>query len=437
MRMMASIREWKLRNRILLSVLVVVAAVAIGSRVASGSHQGTQYWFKDRAYHFQALRALQYAPFKAADANEVLVAVSNTTEGDVDSWYGSWYQMAQTVERMGNSYQDGIDKAHALLRASNYYRTAEFFLHGDDPRRKDTWKRHSERFETALDLLGVKRDHLRVPYEGKELNAVFYPAKEPPDLKQPLIVGFNGWDGAITETYHRLVSPGNRRGYNVLVYEGPGQGSVLRDQGLRFTPEWHKPNSAVLDHFINRYGKPSKIVLFGESLGAVLVMRAAAEDKRVDGVVAFGVMYDALDVSMHKVPGIIKWLYESGHRKTLNFAMRQAAKSDAVVAWGLGHAAWTMGIEDETGSLDALKQYHVRGAVDKITCDVLLMHGQNDHFGIISDQMGKTKRGLKNARSVTDVVFKKGEGGEEHCQIGAMLQMQAELFQWIDAKFKP
>ncbi len=437
MGVIASTRTWKPRSRILLSGAVVVAALAIGTRLASGSHKGTRYWFKDRAYHFQALRALQYAPFKAADANEVLVAVSNTTEGNVDSWYQSWYQMAQTVESMSNSYQDSTDKAHALLRASNYYRTAEFFLHGDDPRRKDTWKRHSDRFETALDLLGVRRDHLRIPYEGKHLNAVFYPAKSPPDLAQPLIVGFNGWDGTITETYQRLVSPGTRRGYNVLVYEGPGQGAVLRDQGLRFTPEWHKPNSAVIDHFIDKYGRPGKLVLFGESLGAILVMDAAAHDKRIDGAIAFGVMYDALDVSMHKVPGIIKWLYESGHRRTLNLAMRQAAKSDAVVAWGLNHAAWTMGSKDETGSLDAMKLYHLRDVVDSISCDVLLMQGQNDHFGILADQMGKTRRGLKNARSITEVVFKRGEGGEEHCQIGAMLQMQAEVFRWIDSKFKP
>ena len=436
MGIIASIRAWKPRNKILLSALVVAAAVAIGSRGASRSHKGTQYWFNDRAYHFQALRALQYAPFGAADANEVLVAVSNTTEGDIESWYHSWYTMAQSVERMGKSYQDGIDKAHALLRASNYYRTAEFFLHGGDPRRKSTWKLHTEHFEAALDLLGVRREHLRIPYEGKHLNAVFYPAKDPPDLTQPLLVGFNGWDGTITEKYFSLVPAGTRRGYNILVYEGPGQGSVLREQGLRFTPEWHKPNSTVLDYFIDRYGTPRKIVLLGASLGAILVMEAAAKDKRVDGAVALGVMYDALDVSLHKVPGVIKWLYENGHRKTLNLAMRQAAKSDAVVAWGLNHAEWTMGIKDETGSLDALKQYHLRDVINDITCDVLLTQGQNDHFGILADQMGKTKRGLKNARSVTDVVFKQGEGGEEHCQIGAILQMQAELFKWIDSKFK-
>ena len=64
------------------------------------------------------------------------------------------------------------------------------------------------------------------------------------------------------------------------------------------------------------------------------------------------------------------------------------------------------------------------------------MEGAADHFLVVSDQRGKTKRGLKNARSISEVVFKAGQGGEEHCQIGAILQMQAELFRWIDAKFR-
>lgn len=45
------------------------------------------------------------------------------------------------------------------------------------------------------------------------------------------------------------------------MFEGPGQGGVMRVQGVHFTHEWEKPVKAVLDHFglddvtINRNSK--------------------------------------------------------------------------------------------------------------------------------------------------------------------------------------
>ena len=402
MRLGASIRTWRTRNRIVLVALVAIAVALAVVFLRSGERKGTRYWFDDHTYHFEALRALQYAPFKAADANEVLTAIANTTEGDNESWYRSWYQMAQIVERMAGSYREKSDQAYALLRAHNYYRTAEYFLRGDDPRRKDTWQRQIGHFEQALTLLGVRRETFRIPYQGKQLKAVFYPAEGDLNLSKPLIVGITGWDGTIEEKYFTLVPAATRRGYNVLVYEGPGQGSVLREQGLLFTHQWHQPNSAVLDYFVGRYGKPGKIVLVGTSLGAILAMQAAAKDRRIDGVVAYDVMFDALQIGTAHVPGPVTWLYRNGHRNVLNFLLRQSAKVDPMIAWGLDHSRWTMGIQDETGSLDALRNYHLRDAIGEITCDVLLMEGALDHFLMVSDQRGQAKSGLKNARSVSE-----------------------------------
>jgi pimeloyl-ACP methyl ester carboxylesterase len=210
---------------------------------------------------------------------------------------------------------------------------------------------------------------------------------------------------------------------------------VLREQKLIFTHEWERPNAAVLDYFVQHYGKPKKIVVLGESLGAVLAMRAAAKDARIDGVVAFGVLYDSLEISRLQTPWIVGWLYDRGYRTLLNFALRQAGNADPMIDWGLSHATWTMGLHDEADALDAMKNYHLRDVIADVRCDVLLMSGPADHFLTISDQVGKTKRGLVNARSISEATFRASDGGDEHCQIGALLQMQAELFRWVDAKF--
>jgi alpha-beta hydrolase superfamily lysophospholipase len=83
-----------------------------------------------------------------------------------------------------------------------------------------------------------------------------------------------------------LVKNAHEHGYGVLTYDGPGQGSVLRRQGLTFT-HWEKPTGAVLDAFLADHARPEKIVPVGMSMGGYLAPRAAAFDERFDGVVAY------------------------------------------------------------------------------------------------------------------------------------------------------
>ncbi len=84
------------------------------------------------------------------------------------------------------------------------------------------------------------------------------------------------------ERYFFLVTAARARGYPILCYEGPGQGSVLREQGVPMTPEWERPTSALLDAFLATHMKPSRIALLGLSLGGYLAPRAAAFDERID-----------------------------------------------------------------------------------------------------------------------------------------------------------
>ncbi len=130
------------------------------------NEKGRKYLFRgdDRSFHFEALRVLQYTPYKAADVNEVLTVVSQIENNNLESWYRSWYNMAKLIERKGDGYDHKLDKGYAYLRAQNYYRASEFFLKGDDPRRHDTWKNQKTIFQQALDNLQVKHHVLKVPY---------------------------------------------------------------------------------------------------------------------------------------------------------------------------------------------------------------------------------------------------------------------------------
>src|SRR6266851_3675518 len=95
--------------------------------------------FKDQAFSFELLRAVGYAPYGGADLGECLATAERIKEGDLESWHTEWLRTAERIQAIAEealAKQHAISAREAFLRASNYYRTAEFFLHTDptDPR---------------------------------------------------------------------------------------------------------------------------------------------------------------------------------------------------------------------------------------------------------------------------------------------------------------
>ncbi len=63
----------------------------------------------------------------------------------------------------------------AFLRASNYYRTAGFFLvEHDDPRFHTSIQNSKECFRNAISTFPFKADSVEIPYEGTTLPGYYY-----------------------------------------------------------------------------------------------------------------------------------------------------------------------------------------------------------------------------------------------------------------------
>jgi hypothetical protein len=117
-----------------------------------------KFLFDDESFSFEALRAAGFANYGGADLGEVLVAARAIPEGDEAAWHREWKAIAQRVEALGReSLQAGHDVSarEALLRASNYYRTAEFYRRDDpwnDPEVAELSRRSRDTFLTAIRL---------------------------------------------------------------------------------------------------------------------------------------------------------------------------------------------------------------------------------------------------------------------------------------------
>ena len=291
-------------------------------------------FFSDQTYHFQTLRALNDIPSGGADTAEILATIEHIKAGDAEGWYNAWERTGDRVSELASRTKDPISRGRAHLRAHNYYRTAEFLLAPHDQRRATSWKKNIETFYKGLDTLGVRYERISTPYGPHHLNALYFPGPEGSEQRH-LIVICGGFDSTLEELYFVLVAGGLERGYSVLAYEGPGQGSIIREQGIPFTHEWEKPTAAILDEFLRTHPLPTKIVLVGMSMGGYLAPRAAAFDKRIDGVVAFDVFFDFGAISSRSVPPAAFWLGRHGLGSLLTAIVKIKSAFSPSLRWAL------------------------------------------------------------------------------------------------------
>jgi len=398
------------------------------------SDTGRSRFFADQTYHFQTLRALNDIAADGADTSEVLEAIKRIRAGDAQGWFVAWSQAGDRVAARADATTDHIAKGRALLRAHNYYRTAEFFLPPNDPNRPVSAEKNIWCFYAGLDTLGVAYERIRAPYgTAHRLDAVYYPAVRK-DFDKPLIVLGGGFDSTLEELYFVLVKGAHERGYDVLTYDGPGQGSALRDQGLTFTPEWERPVGAVVDAFLADHERPRKMVLVGMSMGGYLAPRAAAFDERFDGVVAYDVYFDMGATAQRYVPPFAFWLHHHGFAIIVDGIIRIKAALSPGFAWAISNGMWALGTKHSLETVAALQKYTLAGIAQRIKGDVLVLAASEDHFVPI-EQVAQFEKSLTSARSVTTRIYDRASGGAEHCQFGAQTLWHADFFDWMARKF--
>ena len=390
-------------------------------------------FFNDQTYHFQTLRALNDIPYGGADTSEILATIEHIKAGDADGWYDAWESTGDRVFELASRTNDPVSRGRAHLRAHNYYRTAEFLLAPHDPRRAISWKKNLETFYMGLDTLGVRYERISAPHGAHRLNALYFPGSSGSE-KEPLIVICGGFDSTLEELYFVLVAAGLERGYSVLAYEGPGQGSIIREQGIPFTHEWEKPTAAILDEYLRTHPLPAKIVLVGMSMGGYLAPRAAAFDKRIDGVVAFDVFFDFGAISSRSMPPTAFWLGRHGMGFLLNAIVRIKSTFSPSLKWALQNSRWVMGTRGLLETAEALRAYTLQDVARRIEGDVLIFAGEDDHF-VPVEQVKAFENSLSKARSVTTVIYDRESGGAEHCQLGAVTLWYAAFFDWMLQKF--
>lgn len=381
----------------------------------------------------QLLRSLAAVWHGMGDIGEILDTAGRIRGGSELSWYREWYGTAERVSGMADgSLAAGHRESagQAYLRASNYYRASEFYLHADpaDARAREAASKGVACYGKAVELLGLPVTRVRIPYEGTTLPGWYY-ASPGVRGRAPLLIVIQGYDGTAEETQYMGLEA-MKRGFHCLIFEGPGQGQALREQGLKFRSDWEKVFTPVIDWAAARPDvDPARLAVLGTSFGGSFVIRAAAFEHRPKIYVANPGYLDIADVFFERVDAKIVNLYEEDP-KGFDDKMEDAMKYAVAYRWFLGDGMWKFGVDTPSALVAALKQYDNTPYLDDITSTVLVMDGAEEIAGA-----GQARRLYDALRCPKDyMLFGTETTASLHCQNGSLSVGTARLFDWLEER---
>jgi len=209
------------------------------------------------------------------------------------------------------------------------------------------------------------------------------------------MVHFDGFDIMKELIYMRTGEEFRRRGISVLIVDHPGVGEALRLRNMPSGPDTEVPAGASVDYLETRPDvDPKRIGIIALSLGGYYSPRAAAFEKRFKCCVAWGSIWDF------------------GERTAMRLARKGGELS---VPDFVNQLMWVFGKDTVEEATAVTKKMTLEGVADKITCPLLIMHGENDRQ-IPLWHAQKTFEAAVNSPNKKLKIFTLAEGGAEHCQ---------------------
>lgn len=370
---------------------------------------GWQHWPDFPWLSYQFRRALGETQEGGGSVSELFLAASRMVPGDLDSWHENLLEVSNNNMRRGDAEEASGHIRTAMncwLRAADMYRSAEFWLTHDDPRRLATFTKCEQATHKFLQYCVPKGEVVEIPYEGKSLYAYFIraPYHTP---KQPVLIAFGGLDSFKDELWFMVGRGALQRGISVLMVDGPGQGGTLRRHGIPTRFDYEVPVGACIDWLGTRSDVDlGRIAVSGSSLGGYYAARAGAKEPRLAAAIAHGAQWD--------------------------IGTRMLERDDNHML--ASHLRWVFGGKTMKEVWEISKPFKLEGALDSMRCPFLICHGGHDVLGVqtanIVYEYAKKVGVDATLRFVTE-----NETGADHCQHDNPTIGQEIMLDWLADKF--
>ena len=393
--------------------------------------------FKDDLFQAQWLRTAGHASYGGAEIGECLAIARQITEPDPVSWRDAWAGAAERLSAAADvSLEDGrtVSALGGYLRASNYWRAAYTFMMSApvDRRVVDAYRRQRAAFEGAAALMRPTAERISIPYEDGSLHGYFFRGADAGSPRPTLIVN-GGYDSTAEECFFFGGAAAVSRGYHCIVFDGPGQGGAIIEDGRVFRPDWEAVIRPVVDYAVARPEvDAARIALMGVSFGGYLAPRGASGDDRIAALIADPGELSLLDEFKTRMPAFMAKQIPRGNPlilALLGLILRHRIRQ-VTPGWGLRRCLWVHGAKGPLDYLRMTEGYSVKGRIGGIRCPTLICSAEDDEIGATAWALYEALDCQK-----TFVAFKSDEGAGAHCEAGARALFNQRAFDWLDRQF--
>ncbi|HEX3784051.1 MAG TPA: hypothetical protein VHX38_30720 [Pseudonocardiaceae bacterium] len=290
--------------------------------------------FTDDDFDFNARFAISKASQGVFDLGVAVSTLGRIADGDPESWLREWTATADRLQRQAvASDQAGQYQTAAwlYLGAAEAYARAMAFIDGllDDSALVPTFTRHRACWEAFINASHGTNVRFDIAYQDTTLPGYLF-RPDSSGAARPTLVITNGSDGPLSGLWAEGIKAGLERGWNVFVFDGPGQQSLLFERGIPFRHDWEQVLTPVVDALLTRPDVDGKRLLASAlSQGGYWLPRALAFEHRFVAAVVDDGVWDVARVWYANLPEPLVDLLEAGERDRFNQTMA-AAPADPV-----------------------------------------------------------------------------------------------------------
>lgn len=392
-------------------------------------------FFTDPSMNAQTLFTLGAAGYGAAEYGEVATAVAgvHAGRGSYDSFYDAFRAMGLLASRFGAEALGHGNRAAArgaFLRAASYLANPLYVAIGTShPRRQAAaYRAMNDAWVRAAGLLEPAAEPVRIPYRRTTLPGwLLRPPRRPAGARRPTIIFNNGNDAQNIGLYVYGAAEAVALGYNALVFEGPGQGSMLFLRGIGFRADWEAVITPVVDYLVGRPDvDPGRIALVGWSQGGALAARAAAFEHRLAALVLDPGVSDFMAV--FRLPEELVRLARTHPAEADRAWAKIFARLPASVRFSFTKGSYPFRQPTFSALARALPEYGTKAYLPKITTPTLVTQYQDETA--FPGQGAAAVRLLRSAATLHE--FTAAAGCQFHDAPMAPQRRNQVLFDWLD-----
>jgi hypothetical protein len=390
-------------------------------------------FFANADFDYEARIVLGAAASGIGDVGLVLATLDRIADGDPQSWFDAWTGLAADLSAGGDK---AMGQGHlatagwAFLAAAEYYAKALMFVDGlaDQSVLLPAFRAGRGCWEKVVDASAGRFVPVQVPYEGTTLPGYLL-RPDASGAARPTFVMTNGSDGSLPGLVGYGGAEALSRGWNVFVFDGPGQQSMLFERGVPFRYDWEAVLTPVIDFLVARPDvDASALTGYGISQGGYWITRAVAFERRMVAAVADPGVVDVSAGWTAHLPHALLEMLDTGQKDAFNAAMAKAQASAGPAATRtMAFRGKPYGMTDPFGLFTEVRKYQVRDVAGQITTPMLILDPADEQF--FPGQPQQVYDLLPGQREI--IGFTQAQGANFHCQPTGRQLTHTQMLDWL------